>query len=406
MVKTVIDSNTKQLVLSVDASRVKTKIQKAFVLKLLSTGNVAEAIEYLKSFSGEKAYLSKRSLKSKGEDRLAEKSPNSVLHRMRAMFDAFTDHSPTSLYTDYLGIEIECVIPRDSVPYSNGEEEDIECDSCGGTGIIEWEDERETPMLDDNGEETGEFETTYEMQSEPCDECHGSGYVSNPNYSEGSGTEYHDSLAEMIRENKIKYCSVKEDGSLRCDPDYFPVEFTILTRLGDPSNLKKLCNLLSRLDAKVNRSCGLHVHLDARHLDEDYVDGTIRNNFDRALPVLLSMVPITRRENDYCRPVVAGVHSNQRYAAVNLSSYRKHKSIEIRLHSSTTDFDKIFNWSKLVHAIMCSNITRRCYDLNDLTDFISIPEELVEYASQRIALFSPEQDNTSESVRDTDSIAI
>jgi len=187
---------------------------------------------------------------------------------------------------------------------------------------------------------------------------------------------------------------VKSDGSIQAPEGYFAVEITVLTRFKNPANLKSVCLILQGLKATVNKSCGMHIHLDARHLTSREVK-KIGQRFAKALPVMLAMVPTTRRNNTYCKASVSDLKGG-RYYAVNLTSFNKYKTVEIRLHSSTTDFEKIMNWANLIQAISTSEIKKECNSVNELTDFVKLPENLVEYISQRTSLFSPTSECSSQ----------
>lgn len=137
--------------------------------------------------------------------------------------------------------------------------------------------------------------------------------------------------------------------------------------------LKKACVALKEAGAKVDRSCGLHVHHDIN----DYNAKQIANIF--AIYVKLettidSLVPVSRRasNNTFCRSLFQGksqqaildklkeVNSlddikniwHTRYVKVNFQSYLKYGTIEFRQHSGSTEFDKIYNWILLTQQIV------------------------------------------------------
>lgn len=113
------------------------------------------------------------------------------------------------------------------------------------------------------------------------------------------------------------------------------------------SVIERVCCVLNdRLSASVNKTCGLHVHLDVRHKKA----ALTFSKLVMALPFLASLVPSTRLKNRFC--VLNGSdkiseHSG-RYYAVNPQSIRKHKTVEVRLHSGTTDPAKIIHWVRLL----------------------------------------------------------
>jgi len=349
--------------LTIDIETGKRSEKQLHAIKsMLNAGDVSTLIKYLKSLKGSRhPYIDVPRFKSSGEDKLESKRSNTFLHMFERMLDTDTQHSPLDKNRSWIGVEIECCVPYSSVGVSE------ECVECDGTGTLY--------TCDDDGNEA---------DSHCCDRCDGSGI-----FRGRSNSDRFEALGKMFQSERIKYINVKSDGSISAPDGFFAVEITVLTRLDRPDNLKKACELLNKIGAKVNKSCGLHVHLDARHLGTSDVK-KIGVKFERALPVLAAMVPPTRRSNTYCALSVSGLKGG-RYHAVNLTAYRKFRTIEIRLHSSTTDFQKIIHWAKLLSAIFnASKIPRIVSNLNDLTDFVSIPEDTLEYCAQRTALFSPE----------------
>lgn len=123
-----------------------------------------------------------------------------------------------------------------------------------------------------------------------------------------------------------------------------------------------VCRVLNEKGATVNRSCGLHVHVDGagltapamRKLAAIYIEN--ENIID-------SFMPMSRRgsANTYCgslnRTNMAALavarnaseishaiaHGN-RYVKLNYTSFLRHGTVEFRHHSGTVDADKIIKW--------------------------------------------------------------
>lgn len=132
--------------------------------------------------------------------------------------------------------------------------------------------------------------------------------------------------------------------------------------------VKKVCEALKTIGVKVNKSCGLHVHIDARQLsvrDIKAVIGRYALNED----IIDAFMPISRRGNNnrYCASILNDYQSQSqafqtledcitirdiaedfahedRYFKLNIQSYLRHGSIEFRQHSGTIVADKIVNW--------------------------------------------------------------
>lgn len=136
----------------------------------------------------------------------------------------------------------------------------------------------------------------------------------------------------------------------------------------DTGRLTGLLGLESFIkNAWVNKTCGLHVHLDARHLPPPG-EGTptlcdAAETYDRMTklyPVLKKLVPRSRWNNKYCRfynnrqdsETYRCPSNGQRYAAINWCAYRSHKTIEVRIGSGSTNLVKIESWALLCKFLM------------------------------------------------------
>lgn len=139
------------------------------------------------------------------------------------------------------------------------------------------------------------------------------------------------------------------------------------------NELKKVCETLTRIGCKVDKSCGLHVHIGADRLGVAKVRSVVKrwlgneDNFD-------SIQPRSRRgtSNQFCQPLavtmrahlidncltiedIAGLQST-RYSKLNLRSYFTHRTIEFRHHAGSTDTTKVVNWVKFL-LDFCTNST-------------------------------------------------
>lgn len=143
------------------------------------------------------------------------------------------------------------------------------------------------------------------------------------------------------------------------------------------SSLKKVCKVLNDHGARVNKSCGLHVHFGAESFTADQWRRIIVN-YANIEEVIDSIMPMSRRSNNnrYCKSIIEKAQSvrcldnlrdyqtafrNDRYHKLNLMSYNSHKTIEFRQHSGTTDFTKIENWIKFLSAFLQWSMTHEEY---------------------------------------------
>jgi hypothetical protein len=151
---------------------------------------------------------------------------------------------------------------------------------------------------------------------------------------------------------------VKNDGSIRGPESHrYTVEIASPVLHG-LNGLGQIERILAALGDNVisNRSCGLHVHVDARDLQLKHFRnvGEVFLKFER---VIERLVAPSRRGNDYCRRFSRyfnlqnvrsmsnyNIRSTERYCALNLYSYVAHGSIEFRLHQGTKNYRRIRNW--------------------------------------------------------------
>lgn len=130
--------------------------------------------------------------------------------------------------------------------------------------------------------------------------------------------------------------------------------------------IKTVLEVLRRLGAKVNKDCGTHVHLDARWLDFEQIKAFAQkfiNNED----LFDAIQPESRRgnKNRYCQghrrrnvsrtrsieKLILAVGVN-RYTKLNLHSFHRYGSIEIRHHAGTLNYNKISNWIQLLAGML------------------------------------------------------
>jgi hypothetical protein len=146
----------------------------------------------------------------------------------------------------------------------------------------------------------------------------------------------------------------------------------VLTNFDD---LKKVCETLKEIGAKVNKDCGIHVHHDINDFDAESVKNVYRlyNKFETAID---AMMPPSRRENNnrWCKTFDNNSmlrlercmtmenlkmeladnsrRSNKRYRKLNFCSYIAYGTLEFRHHSGTVEFEKIQNWVIITNQII------------------------------------------------------
>lgn len=190
---------------------------------------------------------------------------------------------------------------------------------------------------------------------------------------------------EKVAEETNQDIGVTDDGSLQKNGKEFQTP-KLSGEVGEKL-LQELCMKLVKNDFHVDKTCGLHIHLDTSDMAGNFE--RIRNTMLFYLyfePVIYSYLPFSRRTNRYCMPLAQFYHEDEiigcdtveqlekiwyreqekgiiddrkknkydttRYAGVNMHSMLSNGHIEIRHHSGTIDYTKIKNWITLHLAIL------------------------------------------------------
>lgn len=196
-------------------------------------------------------------------------------------------------------------------------------------------------------------------------------------YAPEDGTNFRNDFQQFCIENKVKGANYKSDGSISAESGCFPFEITVLIPRDNIRDLEMVCKWLAKKKARVNKSCGLHVHLDFRNRDNLQ---QAANRLANALPFLSKLVPKSRRSNSYCRLERNSLGEGNRYAAINLQSYHKYKTLEVRLHSGTVSFEKITSWIMILSNIIENSNFSKAPKNTTVDDFI----ELLDFKSDNL----------------------
>jgi len=195
--------------------------------------------------------------------------------------------------------------------------------------------------------------------------------------------------------------TAKYDSSINGVPNGFSsVEFVITCKQSEYVDIiTKACKAFSLMGARINSTCGLHVHLDMRHYSD------LNMAYNRLLsvqPILFTMQPKSRQDNAYCKRIQNTLNefhkasnANCRYYGINAKAFRRHKTIELRMHSGTVDARKIINFVELlIHVTYNDSVTesmlpaRGIRALKTLAKLYSgISDNLLEYIKERMDRF-------------------
>ncbi|MCO5252561.1 MAG: amidoligase family protein [Candidatus Kapabacteria bacterium] len=173
------------------------------------------------------------------------------------------------------------------------------------------------------------------------------------------------------------YWKITSDGSISGNNSLELVS-PILEGTQGLAELKTVMLIARGLEGRVNRTCGLHIHLDAR----DFEFQTWKNlfiNYAKIEKHIDSIMPNSRRANNntYCQSMrvsefetkikaarnlgnivdsVKALHrkitGDSRYYKINASAFWRHGSVEFRQHGGTVDFKKVSNWIKFLARLI------------------------------------------------------
>lgn len=157
----------------------------------------------------------------------------------------------------------------------------------------------------------------------------------------------------------------------------FELVSPVLSGFEGLEQIKTVCKVLNELGAKVDKKCGLHVHhgvsdFELKHFKNLFI---FYGKFEEAID---SILPRSRRANNayYCGSMMGTFYNHYtyeqyvetiksqksisdimalystRYKKLNIQSFTKYGTIEVRHHSGTTDADKIINWVILTQLMI------------------------------------------------------
>lgn len=144
----------------------------------------------------------------------------------------------------------------------------------------------------------------------------------------------------------------------------------------------------------IDRSCGFHVHHDVRDMNADQVTYLLSFYMDnqKVIDTMLAPSRRTNHHNQWCgghsdheretvkRLAKAGNGFNEyyeRYRTINVQSFARYGSIEIRQHQGTLNYQKIVNWVKFGQAIVEAAIKHGHEEAPTFTELTPMLEFLV-----------------------------
>lgn len=211
-------------------------------------------------------------------------------------------------------------------------------------------------------------------------------------------------LADLLHEAKLsRNVHIKGDSSIGRGTkllEKYPnaIEIAILAKEEDIENvINKLCDILNnKMHCKVDKTCGLHVHLDMRNRkpSEAFSNLVTMQHF------LYGMIPANRKSSEYSVPVKSKEWkiSTSHYDGISTNAYSKYKTLEIRMHCGTTNASKIGNWIKFLLCIVNAPVLSFSPEaIEQVVDELKLSNELVYYINGRIAKFASQHKKNEKS---------
>jgi hypothetical protein len=156
-------------------------------------------------------------------------------------------------------------------------------------------------------------------------------------------------IADALSKAKLaKYVSVTTDSSCGWEVRVLVSEDDFI----EP--LTKIMEVLKDLGHSADTRCGAHVHFDMRNRDIKLV----YENLFKTQRFLRKLIKKTRKFNArFCKMNKAETFDKQlslgdRYYALNVQSYSKHKTLEVRMFQGTLNPDELIPWIKLLLKVV------------------------------------------------------
>lgn len=163
-----------------------------------------------------------------------------------------------------------------------------------------------------------------------------------------------------------RHWKIVHDGSVRGRSPFELVSPPLAGQAG-LNQVVTVMSILRSLGAKVNATCGLHVHHSGAGLRPEQLR-RVEQVYSHFYPIFRQAFPNSRQFNQYCQvPSDGRVRTDSaqnrvgvnRYRAVNLSAMLRHGTVEFRQHQGTLNGDKAEAWivftQELLRGAVASN---------------------------------------------------
>lgn len=180
--------------------------------------------------------------------------------------------------------------------------------------------------------------------------------------------------SQTYNHNLCKDWKIVSDGSLNQPPGGYAGQEVVSPPLYGSygfQQLERVLRVLNEAECKVNKTCGLHVHLNAQLIPNGALVELMKVWMVIEKRFIWGLIPPSRREaaytdsqgrnlrgGTYCRAVTQrhfrrcinegprafSAHTDDHYMSLGFGALGRHGSVEIRSAAGTTQFDKIKNW--------------------------------------------------------------
>lgn len=186
---------------------------------------------------------------------------------------------------------------------------------------------------------------------------------------------------------------ITSDGSIN-GTEAFEIVSPVLEKKKGLEQLKKVSDVLKSQGARINKTCGVHIHVEVNDLKIEDWKRLLKNYF-RLEKIIDGFMPNSRRgsNNGYCKSLMnirnfenridnettldglQSIFNHDRYYKINLRSYVRQGTIEFRQHSGTIEFEKISNWvyfiERLIEFSKRGNTVNAEPTFDDLKNFLN-----------------------------------
>jgi hypothetical protein len=202
---------------------------------------------------------------------------------------------------------------------------------------------------------------------------------------------------------------ITDDGSLNASG--MEIVSPILKGEKGFEQLKLVCNILKSCRAKIDTSCGLHIHhqVETPGVDDLKILQNAIYVYHKYQDYINRMLPASRRFNDTCEAHSSSDVRNclrsqdthnlcttqNRHKAVNVRAYTRHGTCEFRQHSGSVEAEKIINWVIITQAVMkkaiqlartSSEVSRYNFK-KEMIEELKLKPEVAKYIAARIHHF-------------------